>query len=122
MRFVRSWVWSMPLCTPSSDSCLFFSSFFKASLASRRMLRMITRPSSASLRTTFTSSLRRSSVRVGTASRMTLPSLLGVIPRSDFRMAFSMAGTSEASQGWMVIRRRSGVARLATAFRGVGVP
>jgi hypothetical protein len=86
------------------------------------MFRMTTRPSSAIFRTTFTSSLRRSSVSAGTASRISLPSLLGVIPRSDFRMAFSMLEIMEVSHGWMVISRRSGIARLATRFKGLGVP
>ena len=47
---------------------------------SRRTLRTATRPSSAMCLTTFTYSLRRSSVSGGNARRMTVPSLLGAMP------------------------------------------
>ena len=59
-------------------------------MQSRRMFRTATRPSSASPCTTFTSSLRRSSVSSGIESRIRLPSLFGVSPRSDSWMAFSI--------------------------------
>ena len=41
--------------------------------------------------TTFTNSLRRSSVSGGKVRRIEMPSLLGLSPRSDCWMAFSMA-------------------------------
>ena len=54
--------------------------------------------------------------------RMSLPSLTGVSPRSDFRMAFSTAAKPPLSQGWMVMVRLSGTATEASWFTGVGVP
>ena len=59
-------------------------------MQSRRMFRIATRPSSASWWTTFTSSLRRSSVSSGIVRRIRFPSLDGVRPRSDSRIAFSI--------------------------------
>jgi hypothetical protein len=55
------------------------------------MLRTAMRPSSAMCLTTFTYSLRRSSVSGGKFSRITTPSLFGDTPRSLSRIAFSMA-------------------------------
>src|ERR1051326_2377358 len=52
----------------------------------RRACGIASRPSSANLWTTLTSSLRRSSVSGGIGMRMTLPSFDGVSPRSDARM------------------------------------
>ncbi len=60
-----------------------------APLAAR--FRTATLPSSALWRTTFTSSLRRSSVNGGNASRMTFPSFVGLMPRSEAMIAFSIA-------------------------------
>ena len=60
-------------------------------MTSRRMLRTATRPSSAIPRTTLTSCLRRSSVSSGMVRRISLPSLDGVSPRSEFMIAFSIA-------------------------------
>jgi len=54
--------------------------------------------------------------------RMILPSLTGVSPRSDFRMAFSTRPKAARSQGWMVMVRLSGVEREAIWSMGVGVP
>ena len=51
----------------------------------------MTRPSSAFCLTTLTSSLRRCSVGTGNDSRITVPSLDGVMPRSELCSAFSMA-------------------------------
>ena len=59
--------------------------------AARRTARMAMRASSALCLTTFTISLRRSSVRGGNTRRITWPSLPGLIPRSDCWIAFSMA-------------------------------
>jgi len=65
---------------------------------------------------------RRSSVSGGTGSRMILPSLLGVMPRSELRMAFSMAAMPDTSHGWMTMRLGSGVEMVASWFSGVNVP
>src|SRR2546425_984627 len=71
-------------------------------IASVRACRTATRPSSANLWMTFTSSLRRSSVSGGRGMRIRLPSLEGVRPRSDARMAFSTALRSDLSHGCTV--------------------
>jgi hypothetical protein len=55
-------------------------------------------------------------------SRMSLPSLLGVRPRSDFWIAFSMAAICEASHGWMTRVRASGTEIVATWLMGWTVP
>ena len=99
-----------------------FSSFFRESLASRRTLRTATLASSVYLRATLTSSLRRSSVSGGMLMRMMRPSLTGVRPRSDLRMAFSTTEMPPLSQGWMVMVRLSGTATEAIWEMGVGVP
>ena len=67
------------------------SIFLSLSLPSRRTWRMAVRDSSAMTCAFFTSSLRRSSVSTGIGTRMTLPSDAGLRPRSELRMAFSMA-------------------------------
>ncbi len=54
--------------------------------------------------------------------RIMTPSLAGVMPSSDLRMAFSMAASSFCSQGCMVIVRLSGVLMVETCWMGVGVP
>ena len=65
----------------------------------RRTLRTETRLSSARCLTTFTSSRRRSAVSSGNTRRITLPSLLGVIPRSLDWMAFSIAFFGRSQYG-----------------------
>ena len=55
-------------------------------------------------------------------SRISLPSLAGISPRSDFWIAFSMAPMAVTSQGEIRISRLSGTERLATWFSGVGTP
>ena len=42
------------------------------------------------------------------ARRITCPSLFGVNPRSDFSIAFSIAGIVPRSQGWIISIRASG--------------
>ena len=69
-----------------------------------------------------TRSRRRSLVSGGIARRMSLPSFAGLMPRSDRRMAFSMAAICDTSQGWIVMVVEFGVASVAIWFRGVGVP
>ncbi|GAT37679.1 ribosome recycling factor [Listeria monocytogenes] len=73
------------------DVASFFLVFFNSSLASRRMLRTATFASSASFFTSLTNSLRRSSVNCGIDKRSTEPSLFGVKPKSDFKIAFSIS-------------------------------
>src|SRR5437016_3050341 len=60
------------------------------------------------LRTTLTSSLRRSSVSCGIGSLISLPSLDGVRPRSDSWIAFSMPLIELGSNGCTVSMRGSG--------------
>ena len=114
-----------------SSSAFFWSSsvialsFFRrlnCSIASRRMARTATLASSAFLRTTFVSSLRRSSVRSGSTRRMILPSLEGVRPRSLLRIAFSTAESILVSHREICKRRGSGAEMLAIWVSGVGVP
>jgi hypothetical protein len=59
--------------------------------------------------TSFDSSLRRSSVSGGIGMRMTLPSLAGLRPRFELRMAFSMAPISDGSKGCATIIVGSGI-------------
>ena len=99
-----------------------FCIFLNLSMASRRMLRTATLPFSEYLWICFTSSLRRSSVSWGKDRRMHLPSFWGLMPRSDSRMAFSMARSKDPSQGVMTRVRGSGDATLPTCWMGVGVP
>ena len=98
----------------------FFISF-SFSMASRRMARMATLASSPSLETSLVSSLRRSSLRGGNTSRMTLPSFWGFTPRSEVWMAFSMPRSTLMSQGWMVSTRASVTETAASWLMGVGV-
>jgi hypothetical protein len=53
---------------------------------------------------------------------MRMPSLLGLRPRSDSMMAFSMLFMAVLSYGWTVSIRGSGAATLASCFSGVEVP
>ena len=59
-------------------------------------------------RTTLTSCVRRSSVSSGMPSRIRLPSLDGVRPMSDSRIARSIALIELLSYGWTVSSRASG--------------
>ena len=68
-----------------------------SSIALRRMLRMVTLASSPLPRATLTISRRRSSDSCGMTTRMILPSLLGFSPRSESRIAFSIAPSWLAS-------------------------
>jgi hypothetical protein len=104
---------------PTSPS---FSSFSRPCLAVRRRLRTATRPSSALVRATLMYSLRRSSVSSGKTQRSTLPSLEGLTPRSESRIARSMAGIAPWSKGWIRMVRASGAVKLASCCSGVWVP
>src|SRR5439155_1519629 len=81
----------------SAESSPSFSMPSRSWRAARRTFRSATRPSSAMCLTIFTYSLRRSAVSGGNDRRMTLPSLLGLSPRSECWMAFSMALIDPAS-------------------------
>src|SRR3954469_16356105 len=113
--------WTFSSARRSSSVPTSFSSF-RWCTASRRTLRTATFPSSAILRTTFTSSFRRSSVGCGIGSRTTLPSFDGVRPRSDSWIAFSIALIELGSNGWIVSIRGSGTLIVASCFSGVEVP
>ena len=54
--------------------------------------------------------------------RMTLPSLEGLRPRSEVRMAFSTAATIDLSHGSAMMSDDSGTFSVATCAIGVGVP
>ncbi len=71
---------------------------------------------------TFTISLRRSSVSWGITTRMMLPSLVGLTPRSELRIAVSIAFSCEASYGLTMTMRASGTLMLAICVIGVGAP
>ena len=53
---------------------------------------------------------------------MTLPSLDGVIPRSEDWMALSMAEMADLSKGWITNRRGSGSDIDAMSLMGCCVP
>ena len=93
-----------------------------ASLAFWRAPRMLTLACSPSLCAAFTSSLRRSSVSMGTLMITASPLLLGLNPRLAAWMAFSMASIIFLSHGWIMIVRPSGVFTLATWFNGMWLP
>src|SRR5437588_126637 len=119
---VSFWSSSWAFLVSSSVIWEAFWAFLISSSTSRRMLRLWTRTSSAIFFASFTSSLRRSSVSGGIGRRTSLPSFVGVRPRSEARIAFSMSLIILGSNGWTVRSRFSGAASVATCLRGVGVP
>jgi hypothetical protein len=86
------------------------------------MLRMETLASSALLRATLMNSLRRSSVSCGKTMRMMLPSLVGLTPRSESRMARSMSPSELLSYGLMTAMRGSGTVSDDSWLIGVIAP
>jgi hypothetical protein len=46
--------------------------------------------------------------------RMTLPSFAGFSPRSEARIAFSIAPISDGSKGWAIISAGSGIDNAAS--------
>ena len=54
--------------------------------------------------------------------RSWVPSLLGLTPRSESRIAFSIAPSCEASYGLMITMRGSGTPIEAICGSGVGAP
>src|SRR5207247_833857 len=119
---VSFWSSSWAFLASSSGIWEAFWPFLISSCTSRRMLRMWTRTSSAIFFACFASSLRRSSVSGGIGTRWSLQSFVGVRPRSEARIAFSMSLIILGSNGWTVRSRFSGAASEATCLRGVGVP
>jgi len=91
-------------------------------MTSRRTLRTATRAFSASCRSTFVISRRRSSVSGGMGMRITVPAVIGVSPRSDLKIAFSIACTTLFSHGEMTSVRPSSTAMLATCCSGTSEP
>lgn len=85
-------------------------------------VRTATRACSASPRTIFVRSLRRSSVSGGSGTRMSVPAELGFKPRSDAMIAFSTAGPIERSNTLIFKVRESSTVTLANWRSGVGVP
>ena len=67
-------------------------------------------------------SRRRSSVSAGIGTRITSPADAGLSPRSESRIAFSIAGTSFFSHGCTVIVRVSASWTFATFGTAVIVP
>jgi len=53
---------------------------------------------------------------------MMFPSFDGLTPRSESRIAFSIADRAVLSKGEMTIVRASGVLNEASCWRGVGAP
>jgi hypothetical protein len=72
--------------------------------------------------TTFTSSLRRSSVSSGIGTRMVSPEVAGLRPRSASRIALSTAWIIFFSKGATAMVRASISVTFATWLIGVGVP
>ena len=70
----------------------------------------------------LTISCRRSWVIIGMGRRITVPSLLGVMPRSARISSFSIALSVERSKGCTTSRRGSGALMVATWLRGIAVP
>ena len=87
--------------TSSSDMPSSFPAFFMLSIASRLILRVATFASSPFFLMSFASSLRRSSVSSGNTRRMSFPSFVGFIPRSEHIIAYSISFSIDASQGWI---------------------
>ena len=90
------------------------SKLLKSEFASRRILRIATLPPSASPRTTFTKSLRRSSVNGGNGIRISVPLDCGFKPKSDFMIAFSTALIMPLSKTVIDKFRASGTEILPT--------
>ena len=86
------------------------------------MLRIEILPSSAFPLAILMYSLRRSSVSSGSTTRRVLPSLVGFTPRSESRMAFSIAAIAPMSYGATMTTRASGTVKDASCCSGVGVP
>src|SRR5690606_1190022 len=116
------WISSAPRRSSSCEISFSFSASLISPSASRRTLRTATLAFSASARTTFRMSRRRSSVSGGSGMRITVPAVLGFRCRSDLWMAFSMAETMFLSQGVTTSVRPSSTPMLATCESGMSEP
>ncbi len=67
-------------------------------------------------------SLRRSSVSSGSVTRIVLPSLEGLTPRSESRIDFSIAVIDDLSYGVISTIRASGTWKVASCCSGVCEP
>lgn len=92
------------------------------SLALRRTARIEIFESSALVLATLMNSLRRSWVSSGNTTRMMLPSLLGLTPRSESRIACSILRRALLSNGVTTAIRASGTANEASWLIGVRAP
>src|SRR5262245_1675359 len=110
------------LMTSSLPASPSFSILSSVCLAWRRMLRIATRPSSAFVLASLMYSLRRSSVSSGITRRSTVPSLAGLTPRSESRIAFSIAVIEFLSYAEITTTRGSGMWNEASCWIGVGEP
>ena len=97
---------SVSFCALSSKSLISSSEissalpdFLMLSIASLLMLRMATFVFSPFFLISFASSLRLSSVSSGNTRRINFPSFVGLIPKSEQIIAFSIYLTIEDSQG-----------------------
>ena len=63
-----------------------------------------------------------SSVRAGNGSLIISPSLPGVIPMFDFKIAFSIGPIFDLSQGFITSSLASGIEIVAAWLIGVSVP
>src|SRR3984957_3193150 len=119
---VSFWISSRERFSSSSVIFLSFSAFLIASLPSRRILRTAVRCSSSTRCRCFTMSCRRSCVRAGTGTRMSVPSFIGFKPMSPARIDFSIAPSCEGSKGCTVINCASGACTCAIWFNGICEP
>src|SRR5690606_18753852 len=119
---VSFWTSSCMRRSSSSEISLSLTSFWSASLASRRRLRTATLASSPSPRTTLVRSRRRAAVSGGMGTRMLSPMEMGFRPRSDSRIAFSTVAAICFSQTCTLSVRASTTVTLATWFTGTGEP
>ena len=92
------------------------------SMPSRRTPRTATRAPSAYLWAVLTRSLRRSSVSGGSGTRITWPSVCGLRPRPESRIATSAALVTDLSQTCTDSRPGPATEMLATWFSGCTVP
>jgi hypothetical protein len=113
-----SWIFCSSFSADFFSSSEVPSSFLTRSRASVRACRIAMRPSSASLCSTFTSSLRRCSVMDGSGTRMIPPWCAGSSPSSDSRIAFSMTLAIPLSKGVTRRMRGSGAETEATWLSG----
>src|SRR5262245_33541585 len=91
-------------------------------MPSRRTLRTATRPCSAYLCASLTSSVRRSLVSSGIGMRIIWPSGAGLSPRPASRIALATETTRPLSQTLTVSRRGSGALTVPTWLSGIRCP